>query len=212
MLRFALVLATLVLVGSAPASAHFLFLLPQTGSAMAVFSNDSKPDPTCDATILGLKSVQTGKGKVAVEAPERGVQKIASAATTLFATVDFGVSNRGEGNAVLVRYHAKCQPTTDEKAVGLALEISPRTTGEGLAFAVTFQGKPLASAEVTVLESDSNQPIALKTDSQGFTANLSSPGQYAVRVIQIEKVSGDYEGRRYTSIQHCATLVTARGK
>ncbi len=212
MLRFALIPAAFVLVASGPAPAHFLYLVPQTGSASAVFSLDSKPDPNCDPTILGLKSARAGQEKVAVEAPDRGVQKIASGAATLFATADFGVSNRGEGNAVLVRYHAKCQPTTDENAVGQALEITPRTTSEGLAFAVTFQGKPLASAEVTVFEPDSTKPLALKTDPQGLTANLSATGQYAVRAIQIEKVNGDFEGRRYSSSQHCATVVTTKGK
>lgn len=197
------------------ASARFLYLTPYAASAEKIapifISSPLTSTPTA-AEKLPVRTLtviaQDGKRTELTIKPEDAGKPLAvSGAETVFASVDYGVSNRGEGQAVLLRYHAKFQPV-DGKAVGLPVEITPKTVTGGVAFVATAGGKPLGNATVTIHEPGDTDPRTVTTDADGLTPTYSKPGRYAVRVSRFEKAKGEHEGRAYTGIWEYSTLVT----
>jgi len=196
------------------ATAQFLYLRPDattTGTFSLVFHSTPLTDSATPAKSLEVSSVTAiGEGgkrtQISVEAGDKSAT-LKSTADTLFTSVDFGVSNRGEGHLVLLRYHAKVQPTGGA-AVGLPLELTPKAVSGGVAFVATSGGKPLVSVTVTVHEPGAAEPRIVTTDADGQTPTYSKAGRYAARVGRFEKQKGELEGKAYTGIWEYSTLVT----
>lgn len=196
------------------ASAQFLYLRPDTPSAgtfSLVFHSAPLTDSATTAKSLGIGTVTilTEGGKRTQVAVEKGDTSVTLNATanTLFTSADYGVSNRGEGHLVLLRYHAKVQPTGGA-AVGLPLELVPKSAAGGVAFVATAGGKPLAHVSVTVHEPGATAPRTVTTDADGQTPTYTKSGRYAARVGRFEKQKGELEGKAYTGVWEYSTLVT----
>jgi len=197
-----------------PASAQFLYLRPDAtaaGTFSLVFHSTPLTDsatPAKSSEIGTVTAISEGgkRTQVTVESGDKSVT-VKTAADTLFMSADFGVSNRGEGHLVLLRYHAKVQPTGGE-AVGLPLELTPKAVARGVAFVAAVGGKPLANATVTVHEPGAAEPRIVTTDADGLTPTYTKAGRYAARVGRFEKKKGELEGKAYTGIWEYSTLVT----
>lgn len=209
----AVVALTALFAPQAPAQA--LFLRPDVVVAKQFVPIFSSTPLTGSAVTTNFPPVTTLKavaddGKRSEVSFEKGDGMIPTAKTgadTVFTALDYGVSNRGEGLSVLVRFHAKCQPVGGA-AVGLPVEITAESAKSGVTFVAAAGGKPLKGMSVTVFEPGATDPTTVTTDADGRTPAYSKPGQYAVKVGRFEKKKGEHEGRAYTGIWEYSTLVT----
>lgn len=196
------------------ASAQFLYLRPDTtttGTFSLVFHSAPLTDSATAAKSpeIGTVTAISEGGKrtqVAVESGDKSAT-LKATADTLFTSVDFGVSNRGEGHLVLIRYHAKVQPTGGAPA-GLPLELTPKAVSGGVAFVAAAGGKPLGNTTVVVHEPGTAESRTVTTDADGLTPTYTKVGRYAARVGRFEKKKGEHEGKAYTGIWEYSTLVT----
>jgi hypothetical protein len=197
------------------ASAQFFYLVSDVSPAeqfFLVFNSGPLTGVKCDAEKLRVRSLSAidpdGK-RTAIPLVTTDTDGLVAKtpADTLFASVDYGVSNRGEGQAVLLRYHAKCQPVGG-KGLGLPLEVTPKAVTGGVAFVITAGGKPLGNGSVMLHEPGDTDPRAVATDADGLTPTYSKGGRYAVRVGRFEKGKGEHDGKAYTGIWEYSTLVT----
>lgn len=197
------------------ASAHFLYLTSETSSADLILPFFVSNPLTASSTASEQLPVRTltvtdrdGKRTELSIKPEQAGEPVAvKGAEAVFASVDYGVSNRGEGQGVLLRYHAKWQPAGG-KAVGLPVEVTPKGVTGGVVFVATAGGKPMGNATVTIHEPGDTDPRTVTTDAAGQTPTYSKPGRYAVRVGRLTKAKGEHEGRAYTGVWEYSTLVT----
>ena len=197
-----------------PAAAHFVFLLPPGDgkSATAIFADIPTKDEAVETGKIEFKTAQvvstSGKTATVAVQPEAGGWRVPVAADTaeVWATVEYGVVNRGEGHVIRLRHHARLLlgDASAGKAT-TAFDIAPVRVPSGVAFRVTFDGKPVAGAEVTVHEPDSDQRKVLKADPDGLTPAFAKPGRYCVRAMHVDKTPGEFEGRKYAVTHSHAT-------
>lgn len=197
---------------AAPAGAHFVFILPARDgkSATAVFSDTPAPDDKVSRKAVELKAARAvnAKGELVELKPDAGWKfDLPDGVVELRATIEYGVVNRGEGHLIRIRHHARAVLGKASDTGAAPLEITPVAGGGGTAFRVTFNGKPLAGADVTVYEPESDVLKVMKTDADGLTAGFRKPGRYAARVPHIDPTAGEHDGRRYAATHHYATLV-----
>lgn len=196
------------------APAQFLYLGSDVSHAeqfVLVFNSAPLTGAKQDSEKLAVRTITAvaADGKrsaLPLTAGEKGLVA-QTASDTVFASFDSGVSNRGEGQTVLLRYHAKCQPA-DGKELGLPLEVTPKAVAGGVAFVVTAGGKPLGNGSVMLHEPGDADPRAVATDADGQTPTYSKAGRYAVRVGRFEKAKGEHEGKAYTGVWEYSSLVT----
>ncbi len=124
-----------------------------------------------------------------------------------------GVEVRG-GESVLIVHHARMYPANpnnwwvippiDER---LPLELCPSTRETRLTVRVLWQGEVQVAAEITA-DLAGGKRIEGRTDGSGdFSVDATQPGIYTFRSKEVEKVSGERDGKRYTGILHYSTLV-----
>jgi len=124
-----------------------------------------------------------------------------------------GVQSRG-GQTYLVVHHARMYPaapnncwvipSVDER---LPLELAPSSRDGKLTVRVLWLGERQAAAEITA-DLAGGKRIEGRADGSGdFTVEASEPGRYTFRSEQAEKVAGERDGKKYTSILHRTTLV-----
>jgi hypothetical protein len=220
MLRFAASLLFLI-VAAMPARAHFLWLLPDDGGkpgVRMVFSDKLAPD---DAKFLDyIRKAEVfacgGDGKaVAVKTaqvkdalvPELTSPCVVAARVKI-------VSARGKMPALIV-YHAKTwvgeakpSPAMMKAAAG-TLDFDLALDGAAGKLIVTWKGKPVAGAEVTLALPGSDEGIDLKTEADGTIAikKTARPGLYGIRAKHVVARPGEFEGKKYDEERHYATLV-----
>jgi hypothetical protein len=181
---------------------QFVLIFSSTPLTALATTTNFPPVPALTAVTDGDK-----RSQVSIEKGDGVIPTAKTAADTVFASADYGVSNRGEGLSVLVRYHTKCQPVGGA-AVGLPVEIVAESVKSGVAFVATAGGKPLKGVSVSVFEPGATDPTPATTDADGRTPTYSKAGRYAVKVGRFEKKKGEHEGRAYTGIWEYSTLVT----
>ena len=197
------------------AAAHFVFLLPPTDgkTATAVFSDTPAKDEKVETGKIEFKSAQvispSGKATTVSVEPMSGGWRIpvTDDIAEVRTTVEYGVVNRGEGHVIRIRHHARLilGDTADGKPAS-AFDIAPVTVSSGTAFRVTFDGKPVAGADVTVHEPGADGMKVLKTDPDGMTPAFAKPGQYSARAMNVDKTPGEFEGRKYGTTHNYATV------
>lgn len=197
------------------AAAHFVFILPPTdGKTVAViFSDTPVKDEKIETKKIELKTAEIvlkgGKVKPVDVVPEAGGWRVPVGADTaqVRATLEYGVMNRGVGQAVRLRHHARLLlgDVADPKPAA-PFDLTPVKVPSGIAFLVTFEGKPVAGADVTVHEPDSTARKVMKADANGITPGFAKPGRYSARATHIDKTPGEFEGRKYLVTHHYATV------
>jgi uncharacterized GH25 family protein len=197
------------------ASAHFIFIVPDgtaATTAKVVLSEDLKPDASVAIGKIGstrlfvrgddkngseLKMTK-GKHAYSIEISKNGPAVIGGECV-------YGLLRRGQAKPFLLTYHPKYLRgplTASEPWDKLSFEIVPLGRDQ---FRVLFNGKPAAGAEVNVVAPRTEGPI--KTDDKGeFRIDTSKPGVYGLRARQIEQKAGEIGGKKYSEVQHYATL------
>lgn len=224
MIRICLV----VCMFTAPAFAHFPFLVPDGPSkGKMVFSDNLKPDDKGVPVdkIAGTKLAVLASGKAAeltttldkaANCYRFEVQGTGS--RIVVGTTDYGVLQRGEGKPMWLRYYPKAIfgdiPAVDNATAGtiVPLELVPVVDGAKLKFKALAAGKALAKAEVTVVIPGEEKTKVVVTDEAGLTTGFDKAGTYGAYVRQVETKSGEQGGKKYEEIRNYATLVVAFGK
>lgn len=122
------------------------------------------------------------------------------------------ISKRGE--PFLLQYYGKTYPSVlpgTWQTVGdkerLPLEIVPTLEGETMLFEVTWQGKLLSGAAMTIAGPGLEEKWEAVTDEQGACrCRLPGEGIYSIRVRQLEETAGEQGGQPYQSIRRYSTL------
>ena len=203
---------------SANAVAHFVFIVPESANkARVVFSDSLEPDQKVPvAKIAATKLLMRDpEGKVspltwikgehayAVELPGAGPRVV-------YGLTDYGVLQKGSAKPYLLRYYPKAVVGPVPEGGGkpgkhLAVEIFPVVSGGKVAFRVEARGKPVADAEVHVLQKSGEE--TLKTDVSGRTKAVEVKGQCGAYVRHTEKITGKVGGKDYDESRNYATLV-----
>ncbi len=216
----------LVVLAVAPASAHFIWIVPDKPAegkttTRVIFSEDLQPDkPDYLAKIAGTELFgRDAGGKIAPVKWKRGENAYqatlpGASASVLAGVCRYGVIQRGESGPFLLMYYPKALVNAAPNTAGfhdacdrLPLEILPIKDEAGT-FRVLWRGKPLAGAEVVILTPGSDKSVKKKTSEKGsFKLDLAAQGAYGLRVRHVEAEKGEYDGKKYQSVRHYATLV-----
>lgn len=211
---------SLALFAVAPASAHFVFIIPDAAGqkAMVVFSDKLEPDSAVDiGLIAGTKLTvrqrdakdqpitwTKGEHKFTFDLPGNGPRQVTG-------VTEYGVMQRGGGKPFLLIYHPKAIvgdfSKIEPQGEATPIEILPVTGPGGIRFRVLANGKPRANTDVTVIEPGTNESKKVKTDDAGLTPEFSSPGQYGAWALYSEPKSGEFKGKKFDETRRYASLV-----
>ena len=117
------------------------------------------------------------------------------------------------GTSLLV-YHAKHVDGTSAKSINsagaskeLAVDIVPHVNGKAVQIAVLWKGKPLANADVSIFDGDS-EPIDKKTDKDGRLSFVPESGKLIGVLATTTKndKAGTQEGKSYKGVVHYSSL------
>jgi uncharacterized GH25 family protein len=218
-----------VLTLAAPgARAHFLWLVPDKGTATAqvLFSDNLTPDsPELLAKVAKTQwYARDNTGKTTTlkwtEAKEGFSLAAPGKGPTLLAGVcPYGVVQRGKDEPFLLHYVAMAivgaspenRPSEIVYAVWdvLPMQILP-AKGTTRGFVVLLQGKPLANAEVVVQAPGKEKTETLKTNAQGIVELPGEPqGRWALRARHVVKKDGEHEGKKYKEVRYYVTRVVS---
>lgn len=212
------------------AQAHFVFvyITDEGQEACLVFGHAAAPDPKVPATRAEKTSLtaRDGNGKETKLRVEKGDGNFYKAALSsekpivVFGTTEAGVTQRGDNPPLLSFYYPKvivgdAFASTTKLGDRAAMEIVPVRDGDAIRFRILRNGKPLASAEVTVGKPGAGEEKdeVVKSDAEGLAGVFSDRGRYCVAARVSEEKAGDFGGKKFTGIRHTATLVCDfRGK
>lgn len=133
------------------------------------------------------------------------------------ARLDYGVLDRGEqGRGVFqLIYHVKSAKTLaaagQSAKMPIEIMVSRHSSSEAKA-KVLWNGKPLADAEV-IYGCQKAKESTTKTDSKGeaVLSGILPNKTLFVRSFAAEKKSGEFEGKKFDSVRHYATLTAPTG-
>jgi hypothetical protein len=124
-----------------------------------------------------------------------------------------GVNVQGKETCLVV-HHARMYPATannswlippiDER---LPLELCPSTCNDKLTVRVLWQGEAQAGTEITSDLPSGKRSVARVDGAGDLTIEAAEPGRYTFRAKQIEKTTGERDGKKYTGVLHYSTLV-----
>ncbi len=201
-------------------SAHFVFVVPQPGAAMAqvILSEDLNASEEVDAGLIG-KAKLSLRGANGHETPLALVKAEHAYVTALpgdgqrliHGVVDLGLMQHGPGRPYVLVYYPKTivGDAFDPKAVVAGetpVEIVPEGKPGAMMLKLLAHGKPVSQAEVTVILPDKTQQ-KLTTDENGFTAALLPAGRYGAWARYWEPIGGERDGKSYAETRNYATLV-----
>ena len=221
MLRFALTIAV-ILLSFATAQAHFLFIQigphAEAGRTAEVYFSEraTAGDPKFVAKVAHTELWrQDEPGKFLPLTFNRGSDRLraylpSGSAVSVIGRCEYGVLKRDK--AFLLRYYPKAVSGKPDDVAKLGrydaipLEIMPAFSKDSVTLTVLRDGKPLANAVVTTVDSDL-QNEELKTDEAGrATWKLPAAGPYAVYVKHVVPGAGTSNGETYDEIREFATL------
>ena len=125
----------------------------------------------------------------------------------------YGVISRG-GETFLLNYYAKTYPSALpgtwralNDAERFPLEVTPELAGEKLRLTVTWNGKPLPKAEVSVEGPGLDETLETATNEDGFVdCPFKQSGLFSIRAKHVEAQSGEHDGKQFTQSRHYSTL------
>lgn len=208
------------MIAALSAQAHFVFVVPQAGNTNAsVFISETlKPDSEVDndlikATKLSLRDANGRESAMTLsKAGETYTTAITGSGTrVIHGLADLGISGSGEKQYLLL-YHPKTilGDAFDAKTIvgkNVPTELIPVGKAGAVKLRLLGLGKPLADAEVTVLQPDGTEKL-VKTDKAGETEAFAQNGRYGAWARFWETTaSGERDGKKYPETHHYATLV-----
>jgi N-acetylneuraminic acid mutarotase len=210
----------LILSIVSPAHAHFPWLDVDSDGRAVVFFGESIHDRTYSlpkAVAEAEVTLHSGEEKPA-EAPLEAVEEddligrrsphAVAKDAILEATIPYG-----NYHGMLLTYYSKHLPGDDPAAWrqrgrldSLKLDAVPSLGKDGPKVAVTWDGKPLAGASVTVTDSNGDQQEATTDDDGVATLTTIAKGPIGVVVNFTEQTKGEVDGKPYTSTGNFGTL------
>ncbi len=215
--RRLVILALLLVAPATVARAHFPWIRiepgdNQTPRARVVFNELPEiGEPDLSAKVAKLALQADGQPLEALRPAEGGglgAELGAKAPAIVEGAIDYGVLSRDGQPPYLLVYSARAQTRPEPAPAsrpGLALLWVK--AGERPVIQATWQGKPLADAEILVLP-DEGEEAAIKTDAEG-RATLPAAGASALRIKHVEPKAGELDGKPYREVRHYATLTIA---
>lgn len=225
MTRFRLVMLCALLswsLGTSAAQAHFLFIQvgphAEAGRHAEVFfsARATAGDPLFVAKIAHTELWrQDEPGKFVPLTVNRGTDRLraylpSGRSVSVVGRCEYGVLKREK--SFLLRYYPKAvsgKPDEVAKHVRseeIPLEIMPTFAKDSITLTVLRDGKPLANALLTTIDSDlSNEELTTNAAGQA-TWKVAEPGQYAVYVKHVIAQAGSKNGANYDEIREFATL------
>lgn len=208
-------LALLAMVAT-PASAHFLWVVPDiTGrTGRVIISENLAADHRVDIGIVAGATLvwRDGSGRETPLKLERTgiVYTVAlDTAGVAYGHADLGVRPSGE-RAYRLHYYPKTivgNPFTATTRVGKApIEIEPVGSPGALRLRVLTGGKPAKGVDVNLLLPDGDE-ITVQTEDDGLTEVLPGRGRYGAWARQFEPVSGTHAGKAFDQTRHYTMLV-----
>ncbi len=219
---WALTVAAVGLMVSA-ARAHFPWLATDAeGHALLFFGESPEdrtyhtPDAVAEAKVLRrmAKAAPVEVKLAAVESDEFVGRKSADALPdggVLEAEIRYGIYH-----GMLLDYYARHVASERADAIsgsGLKLVGSPRVTDDGVELKVTWDGKPLAGAAVTMIDGE-GVPTEEETDAEG-AAKFEKPGDGLIGFLYSRmdnEAKGEHDGEKYTSAGAYGTVTMWVGK
>ena len=211
MKRYSLVAGILLLWGAIPASAHFVYIVPDGAAGVAVvLSENLEPDPNVGTdrfadTKLQVRDSQGQDEPITLTKAEDCFKAAVpgKGPRIVFGRSELGVLARGTGKPLLLG-----PVPAEARTLGKVtpVEIVPVGAVPQLRFQVLSQGKPAAGIDVSILTpSDKSEKVV--TDDKGLTPVVSEAGRYAVWARIVEAKPGELGGKKYEEIRHYPTLV-----
>lgn len=208
------VLAVLSFAG--PASAHFLWVVPEPSgqSARVIISETLSPDTRVDTNIVsGTSLVWNDAGKevplTLSKANPVPTVPLASSRGIVRGHADLGARTERD-RSYRLHYYPKAivgDPfATGRGPASLPIEIVPTGTPGALRLQVLVAGVPAKDVDVNLLMPDGSES-SVTTDADGLTEVLTARGRYGAWARHWEQVSGEHNGVRYGHTRHYATVV-----
>jgi len=207
------------------ALAHFPWIvLDQEGKVLCVFGEDpTQRTYACPESLAEAKFfVQAGDGqRTQIQTTAVDTASLVglvsdyrtSDGSLVFATVKYGVYH-----GTLLNYYCAHQclplpnrlPSIDSQPLPMDLCGFVVNNGQGVDVHIYWQGKPLANAEVQLLDSDGAKKVSSKTDFQGavpFGTDVLGTGLNAIIVgHKLEGQSGELDGESFGTSSNYLTL------
>ena len=221
MLRWFLSIVVLLSATAPAAMGHFMFVVPQSdaGKARLVFSETLEPDESVNVkplagAVLTVRAVgAAAEERLSLIEAGHGYDLALSGRGTrvVRGSFTYGVQKRGNTPQFLLVYHPKTilgEAFDPRTVVGEAapVEIVPQGGPGRVRFQVLARGKPLPSAEVTVIPPAGREERSV-TDKEGFTRAFEQPGRYGAWTRYFEAKNGEHAGTAYEQVRHYPTLV-----
>lgn len=210
----------LVCAAAMPASAHFLWVVPQPDgkSAHIIVSESLSADTRVDIGIVaGAKlSLRDEAGREAPLTLTRAGYVLTTPLAgpgVVHGHADLGIRPSGQRTYRLHYYpktivgDAFATPIVVSDA---PIEIVPIGKPGAIRFKVLVEGKPAAGVDVNVLLPDGSDTTA-QTGSDGVTEVLTAQGRYAAWARLITPVSGTHDGKAFDQTRHYTMLVVDAG-
>lgn len=215
-----LLLTTCLLLGAAlPASAHFVYVVPDGSSKVSVIlSENLEPDGNVSTNVYAGTKLQargadgkiediatkTAEHSLTADIPGRGSRVI-------FGKAVLGVRSRANAKPFLLSYYPKTilgSVAGDALTLGnvVPVEIVPVGAARQVQFLVLANGKPAATTDVTVL-TPSGKSKKVVTDAKGLTEVFDEAGRYGVWARIVSPIAGEQDGKKYEEVRQYPTLV-----
>jgi hypothetical protein len=197
---------------------HFVFLLPGKDSKAEAVFNDS-PAPDSEKLLDKIKHSTFAVGGKKLSAEKAGgvlrVEHAGDKAAWVTAECPYGVVEKGKVPFRLTYYAKTAVNVSATKRLngklpdgrGGKLDIEVSLNGKRSTARVTWDGKPVAAAEVVLYVPGEKDEVKLETGKDGLVA-LKQPtakGVYAIRARHAEKAKGKHDGKDYEEDRAYAT-------
>lgn len=222
--RLTAVCALSAIVGlstATPARAHFPWLATDGEGHALLFFGESPEDRTYHVpeAVAAAKVLLLAQEAEPVEIEMPGVEtdefvgrkseQPLAAAGALEAEVRYGIYH-----GMLLDYYARHLTSADAPAAksGLKLAATPKITADGVELAVTWEGKPVADASVTLIDPE-GVPTEVQTDADGV-AKFAKPEDGLIGFLYARtdgQAKGEIDGEKYTSAGAYGTLTVQLG-
>jgi hypothetical protein len=130
----------------------------------------------------------------------------------VFGEVEYGLFAKDNATPMLIKNYPKASVgagSADGGRIGDTAEVDilPKVEAGKVRFQVLTRGKTVAGAAVAVMVPGHAGEAQEKTDEHGWTTPFAGAGKYGVTYRQVEKKSGELDGKKHDGVSHTATLV-----
>ncbi len=206
---------------AAPASAHFLWVVPQADGSTAhvIVSETLTADARVDIDIVSGASLlwrDAGGADRPMTLSRQGyvlTTALPGAEGLVHGHVDFGVRPSGQ-RAYRLHYYPKTivgDPFARNTAIdGRPIDIVAVGRPGALRFKVLIDGQPASAVDVNLLQPDGTE-VTVQTDSDGLTGPLAARGRYAGWARYVQPVKGTLRGTAFDQTRHYTMVVLDAG-